>query len=44
MASSNSKETNFKVIKLMGKEVFNNKVCHLKIFNSNHRPHCLTQA
>ncbi|RVW21638.1 hypothetical protein CK203_107481 [Vitis vinifera] len=31
MASSNSKETNFKVIKLMGKEVFNNKLCRDKV-------------
>ena len=44
MASFSSKETNFRVIRLMDNKVFNHKVCHLKIFNSNLRPHRLTQA
>ncbi|KAL6328471.1 hypothetical protein AAG906_038346 [Vitis piasezkii] len=35
MASFSSKETDFRVIRLMGSKVFNHKVCHLKIFNSN---------
>ena len=44
MASFSSKETNFRVIRLMDNKVFNHKVCHLKIFNNNLRLHHLTQA
>ena len=42
MTSFSSQETDFKVIRLISG--FNHKVCHLKIFNNNIKPHHLTQA
>ena len=44
MTSFSSQETDFKVIRLIRGKVFNHKVCHLKIFNNNIKPHHLTQA
>ena len=44
MVSFSSKETDFKVIMLMNSKVFNHKVCDLKIFSNNPKPHHLTQA
>ena len=44
MVSFSSKKIDFRVIRLMGNKVFNHRVCHLKILNSNLRPHHLTRA